>query len=271
MFDAYIIELKQLIADLDLTNIQELWHISSIAKKSKHFVVLYNDGMHLCTCLTLISRGLVCRHFFAVMLASPLAKFHIGLVPQRWYTNASVMEIDSILSNVPAISVLSDSEFCTVEYVGELDFSHLESIRGCHVFTKEVCQEMTRKQQWGRGFGIMKKTLDLAITTGRMEELCEIHEKLAKEMENEVAQAVEGGNITEFAHTIRNPISVRKKGRKPKNLSNVNANRKGKGKKRVRFNDESNKENSTDDEGTNEKLPRKMLRKALQDNSNEGI
>ena len=73
---------------------------------------------------------------------------------------------------------------------------------------------MTRKQQWGRGFGIMKKTLDLAITTGRINELCEMHEKLTKEMESKVAhQAVQGNNnIVEFANVISNPINVRKKG-----------------------------------------------------------
>jgi len=147
MFDACVIELKQLIADLDQTRICEIWRISSMDKKSKHFIILYNDTMHLCTCLTLINHGLVCRHFFATMLVSSIAKFHIGLLPRRWYTNVSVMEADSTLSNVPAISLLSNNGFGTVEHAVELDFSYLESIRGCHVFTKEIHQEMTRKQQ----------------------------------------------------------------------------------------------------------------------------
>lgn len=256
MFDACIVELKQLIADLDQTRIREVWHISSIDKKSKHFIILYDDAMHLCTCLTLINHGLVCRHFFAIMLVSSIAKFHIGLVPQRWYTDSAVMEVDSTLSNVPAISVLSDDGFGTVEYAVQLDFSHLESIRGRHVFTKEICQEMTKKQQYGRGFGIMKKTLNLAIVTGRIDELCEIHEKLAKEMESEVAQIVQGDNITEFAHTISNPISIRTKGRKPKNLSN-DANRKGKKRQIIVGDDENHKE-----------LSHKKLRQVLQDKSN---
>ena len=147
MFDACVIELAQLIVDLDPTRIRELWRISSINKKSKHFIVLYDNAMHLCTCLTLINHGLVCRHFFATMLVSSIAKFHIGLLPRRWYTNVSVMEADSTLSNVPAISLLSNNGFGTVEHAVELDFSYLESIRGCHVFTKEIHQEMTRKQQ----------------------------------------------------------------------------------------------------------------------------
>ncbi|CAB4434524.1 unnamed protein product [Rhizophagus irregularis] len=90
MFDACVIELAQLIADLDLTRINELCH------------------------------GLVCHHFFAVMLVSSISKFHIGLIPQRWYTNAKVMEMDLIFSHTPAISVISDNEFDTVEYMGAL-------------------------------------------------------------------------------------------------------------------------------------------------------
>lgn len=252
MFDACVIELAQLIADLDLTRINELWRVSSINKKSKHFIVLYDNTMHLCTCLTLISHGLVCRHFFAVMLVSSISKFHIGLIPRRWYTNAKVMEMDLIFLHTPAISVISDNEFGTVEYMVEVDLSHLENIRGHHIFTKEICQEMTRKQQWGKTFGIMKKTLDLAIETGRIEELYELHENLAKELESEMVQIVQGDHNTEFAQTISNPVRIITKGRKPKNMSG------NKGKRKQIHESTNNKENNIAEE-----LSHKKLRKAL--------
>ncbi|CAB4426215.1 unnamed protein product [Rhizophagus irregularis] len=73
----------------------------------------------------------------------------------------------------------------------------------------------------GKGFGIMKKVLNLAITTGRVEELYEIHEKFSKELESEMAQTVQGNDVTEFAHTISNPLSIRTKGQKPKNVNGV--------------------------------------------------
>jgi hypothetical protein len=262
MFDACVIELAQLITDLDPTKIHELWHISSINKKSKHFIVLYDNTIHLCTCLTLINHGLVCRHFFATMLVSSIAKFHIGLIPQRWYTNASVIEADSILSNVPAISVISGNEFGTVEYMIEMDLSSLKSNCGCHVFTKEIYQEMTRKQQWGKGFGLMKKTLNLAIETGRIEELNEIHEKLAREMESDIAQIVRGNDITEFACTISNPVSVKTKGRKPKNVNGMH-----KSKKRQMIESNQNKENVDENY---EELSNKRLRSVLHNNLNTG-
>jgi hypothetical protein len=264
MFDACVIELDQLIMNLDPARIRELWHVSSIDKKSEHFVVLYDNAAHLCTCLTLINRGLVCRHFFATMLISPIAKFHIRLVPQRWYMDSSIMEEDSSLHSEPMISATSDQEFGTVEHATKVDFSHLENIRGHYVFTKEVREEMSQKQQWGRGFGIMKKTLNLAIATGRMKELYEVHLRLAKEMEAEIAGQVKNGeSIVEFASTISNPIGIKTKGRKPKEFNHAKLDRKGK-KREVSESDPSDKENNTNNE-SHEEPPCKKPRRTLQD------
>ncbi|CAG8729782.1 15245_t:CDS:2, partial [Funneliformis mosseae] len=92
--------------------------------------------------------------------------------------------------------------------------------------------------------------------------LYKIYDKLIKEMESEVIQIVQGNETTEFACTISNPISIRKKGQK---LKNVSENHKGKKKQVVECN--QNKENSIYDNDHGE-LPHKRLRKALQDNLN---
>jgi len=34
-----------------------------------------------------ISRGIVCRHYFQVMMHSKVAGFHIQMIPSRWYTD----------------------------------------------------------------------------------------------------------------------------------------------------------------------------------------
>src|SRR6185436_16119091 len=51
----------------------------------KHFIILLTNGSHYCSCLSLINRGIVCRHYFQIMLRSSLAKFHLRLIPSRWY------------------------------------------------------------------------------------------------------------------------------------------------------------------------------------------
>ncbi|CAG8746081.1 14334_t:CDS:2, partial [Funneliformis caledonium] len=94
-------------------------HLSNLKYELKQQVTVESprgmfseDMFNVCV----IELALVCHHFFATMLVSSIAKFHIGLLPQRWYTNVSVMEADSTLSNVSAISLLSNNGFGTVEH-----------------------------------------------------------------------------------------------------------------------------------------------------------
>lgn len=155
-----------------------------------------------------------------------MAKFHIGLILQYWYTDL-IMEADPSFHHEPIILTTSNQEFSSVEYVADINFSYLKTIQENYIFTKEVCEELFQKQLYRKRFDIMKKTLNLVIATGRVEELYQIHVKLAKKMEAEIDGQVENNdNITEFTSTISNPISIRKKDWKPK----CNINQKDKGK-----------------------------------------
>src|SRR6185312_13781979 len=104
MFDCLLIEVKELTANIDSSEIHEVWQVLSIDRQSLHYIVLFNEACHLCTCLTLLSHGLVCRHFFCVMTMSMKARFHIGLIPQRWYSE----KVDKTSDQETAISCLSD-------------------------------------------------------------------------------------------------------------------------------------------------------------------
>ncbi|CAG8785653.1 17537_t:CDS:2, partial [Racocetra fulgida] len=82
-------------------------------------------------------------------------------------------------------------------------------IHSNYVFTKKVRKEMSIKQQWGKRFGIIKKTLDLAITTGCYEELCEMHLKLMKEIEMQLltrdSHNILDDDPAQFAATVSKP------------------------------------------------------------------
>ncbi|CAG8774538.1 10653_t:CDS:2, partial [Cetraspora pellucida] len=134
------------------------------------------------------------------------------LVPQCWFQDSFALGIDFFSELI--ILATPFEEFGAVGYDSiNVDLSHLESLRGTHVFTAEVREEMTRKQQWGEGFGIMKKTLNLAIATGKVEELYEIHKNFASQIETEIVSQVRNGDDNvEFALTVNNPVSVRTKG-----------------------------------------------------------
>ncbi|PKY50040.1 hypothetical protein RhiirA4_466285 [Rhizophagus irregularis] len=85
--DAKECNLESLLEDIDESSILELWQVkyAVLGSKSCNFIAILKDGSHLCTCLYIISRRLVCRHFFRVLRASNNAKFNIVLIANRWY------------------------------------------------------------------------------------------------------------------------------------------------------------------------------------------
>jgi hypothetical protein len=82
------ISLKSLISKVNNENILEVWRVNYLTHSSNskpQFVILLLDHGHVCTCLLILNRGLVCRHFFQVMIRSTKAQFSISLIKRRWF------------------------------------------------------------------------------------------------------------------------------------------------------------------------------------------
>ena len=76
------VTLKRMIEFVDSSNIKEIWAITiGNSLQAKHHVLLLQNRGYLCTCLSIIRCGIVCRHYFQVMLATKNAYFHIRLIP----------------------------------------------------------------------------------------------------------------------------------------------------------------------------------------------
>ena len=81
---------KSLIKDVQEI-VLEVWHVRATGTLGiGHYVVLLNDDTHLYTCLLLINKGLICRHFFCVATYSQTAIFHITLISPRWYLKPNI-------------------------------------------------------------------------------------------------------------------------------------------------------------------------------------
>ncbi|RIB10720.1 hypothetical protein C2G38_2043271 [Gigaspora rosea] len=66
--------------------IVEMWRVRHVTSNNiQHFVILLNNGTHLCSCFDYCNRGIICRHFFQVMLCTRAAVFYIQLIRSRWY------------------------------------------------------------------------------------------------------------------------------------------------------------------------------------------
>lgn len=82
--------MKSIVAEVGEENIQEIWKIKDMRpenNKHSHFVVVVDSISYLCSCMSNISRGIICRHYFRVMMHSRVAGFHIQMIPVRWYND----------------------------------------------------------------------------------------------------------------------------------------------------------------------------------------
>jgi len=77
-----------MIAEVGEETIREIWKITDMRpenKKYTHFVIVIDPVSYLCSCMSNITREIVCRHYFRVMMISVVAGFQIQMVPSRWY------------------------------------------------------------------------------------------------------------------------------------------------------------------------------------------
>ena len=69
--------------------ILEVWEIVHLANpNTSHFIYLLNDSTFYCTYMMIKTHGYLYHHFYCIMTLIPTARFHIGLVNQRWYKDA---------------------------------------------------------------------------------------------------------------------------------------------------------------------------------------
>src|SRR5215469_2198905 len=120
---------SSLIENIPHDSIRQIWKVTRHRgqKTAPQYVILLDDGSHLCTCLWLINRGIVCRHFFRIMSYSTNAKFHISLIPQRWYNNKCNTEHKE---NIAPIYHIGENELDELEQpLPQLSFQYLMNFR----------------------------------------------------------------------------------------------------------------------------------------------
>ncbi|PKC11428.1 hypothetical protein RhiirA5_497677 [Rhizophagus irregularis] len=79
---------QAMIEEIEQEEVLEIWKVVDIRSERKnhvHFIIIINAISYLCSCLKSISKGIICRHYFRVMMNSKIAAFHISMIPQKWY------------------------------------------------------------------------------------------------------------------------------------------------------------------------------------------
>ena len=198
---------SSLIKNISHDNIQQVWKVTRHRgqKSDPQHIVLLNDGSHLCTCLWLINRGIVCRHFFRVMSYSTNAQFHISLIPQWWYNN-NKYNIEHEENMVPTFYI-RESELNELEQpLPQFTFQYLKNFRQ----TSDVIQLQGPKQKYGFGMGYVKKAFDLAIRTNKVDEFVNQVKVFIENTKAELSELQENvvmhiGDLLKVAHKGRQP------------------------------------------------------------------
>ncbi|GBC20424.2 protein FAR1-RELATED SEQUENCE 5-like [Rhizophagus irregularis DAOM 181602=DAOM 197198] len=181
--------LFSLFEEIELSDIIEIWELYGLTKSYKHYIILLIDGGHLCTCLAIINCGLVCSHYFQVMMNSKVAKFNIGLIARRWYIED--IQDQYIQANLQDETVGIVTQFQQDDNNTALvtDLHIFKQLRIPDVFTNNIKQCLQRKVKYAYGFGKMKKALNLALDLGCENEIIDMINKFINCKKNIIKDA----------------------------------------------------------------------------------
>ena len=161
---------------MDASNIVEIWKICRVGdiSQKENLVVLFNDGSHICTCLETIIKGIICRHFWRVMLYSNTARFHISIIPIRWYKDDILTKLNSsILENSPILTAVESSNTAishTVDFTLQSLKKHFEGSYN----NENIQQIIPKRNKFGVAVSTAKTAINIALETGSDSELVKL-------------------------------------------------------------------------------------------------
>ncbi|RHZ85076.1 hypothetical protein Glove_71g119 [Diversispora epigaea] len=217
-YESKISNLRSLITHLNQTTIHEIWSVKTIEQNKEHFVILYGSANHLCTCMWLVTRGLVCRHFFSIMFNSDKAMFHIGLIPSRWYNDVTFNPQKEFAITIRSKESETDDK-SIYEHQIRTNFDILNEFRNTQLFSETVRANLSHKAKYNLGFGYAKQAIGLALEMGYEDELNTILRNWISEKKRE--RQPECTSNKENLPSISNPYQTRTKGAPKKRLKNA--------------------------------------------------
>ena len=217
-----------MIEDVAQETVVEVWHVRATGTSGiGHYVVLLNDGSHLCTCLLLLNKGLICRHFFRVATYSQLATFHITLISSRWYLKPNI-NLEIFLQQMSAIILCSTTNLEESLSTINNTFKYLFSIRPITYNSHSIAK--SNKIIYGELFGLSKKVIDLAIKANMYQEL----KVFLYDIQNKINERQQTNNTNDDVIGVNNPNITKHKGRSPKRLKSIVEKLPSKGKQVLR-------------------------------------
>ncbi|PKY34873.1 hypothetical protein RhiirB3_420959, partial [Rhizophagus irregularis] len=151
--------LKQIISYVGLNNVKEIWAVSvGNSSKIKHYILLLQNWGYICSCLSIVQSGIICRHYFQVMLTTKEAVFHIRFIPTRWYNeDRNAVQESFITADNLCLFDQNNNDYC-----------------------EERLTVLEQRIVYGKLHGVYKKALNKALqTTSKSEQLISLLQEFA--------------------------------------------------------------------------------------------
>ena len=153
------ITLNEMVQFIGLDNIREIWSISiGNSSKIKHYVLLLQNLGYICSCLSIIQSGIVCRHYFQVMLTTKEAAFHIKFIPTRWYSEDKDCAQESFLT---ADRFMQECIFNTTNELSASGLCFFDEINTR--FCEKRLTVLEQRTIYGKLHGMYKKALNKVL------------------------------------------------------------------------------------------------------------
>ena len=207
--------IDQLLEVCGRDNVKEIWEIKvGNSLKAKHYVVLLKNEAHLCSCLMTIRRGIVCRHYFQIMLSTNEAKFHIRLIPSRWYQEGKDPLYESFIVADKFSDTITTTDNVVKNYLCPIDKEKED-------FLKERMNLLDKKLMYGNLHGTYKKALQKALQKksrslrliGILEEFTNLDSSEDEDESEELDEDFDSDKENIDVFQLQNPKIKRGKGR----------------------------------------------------------
>src|SRR5215469_18322523 len=144
------------LGDDKVASVFDVWNAAN-PRQLQHIIIL-KDGSFICTCLLLVNSGVVCRHFFHLMTVEKECKYHVSLIPTRWYKeelqNATTSE-PFVFANT--INQQLEAEDITEEPKLDTYMVDVQSLFPSMAFaSRPAPSELSRMQKYGELNGLYK-------------------------------------------------------------------------------------------------------------------
>lgn len=204
------IHITDIISTIGQEQILELWKLIISCSTKSQYVILLADGSYRCTCNLLITHGYPCRHFYKILRCSIQAKWHIGLIAARWYKDDIIEGSNDIWQQCPITLCVNSNQDQSNDEYPMYKFDYIKQIRGTEVYNPVLREINNAWRKYGRAQGIMRKALDIAISTNSYDEFMGICHGFILDK-----QEIQDSNtkMEEVEFNIKNPVISTRKGR----------------------------------------------------------